>query len=150
MHRTRRRNLAFTFASTIVALGALATSLATATGAPRKAAAEAERTAPVATLTTRDFRVAVVVRRLTAGAAPTAEVRVGLARRVGGSWHELGERRLRETFFWNTVTGPRGVCRLAIASAGSSPSSQPYVTVQLLLSPSLGCGRAHRIALPPR
>jgi hypothetical protein len=149
MRRARSTYLALTVAAA-VALGAFATTLPAATGAPGGPAARVQRAASIATLATRDFRVAVVAYRLDGGGAPTAEVRVGLARRVGGSWHELGERRLRETFFWNTVTGPRGVCRLAIASAGSSPSSQPYVTVQLLLSPSLGCGRAHRIALPRR
>jgi hypothetical protein len=132
----------------VLALGALASILPTATGAFR-AAVGAERTATVATLTTQDFRVAVVARRLDGGGTPTAEVRVGLARRVGGSWRELRERRLGETFFWNTVTGPRAVCRLAI-SAGSSSSFQPYATVRLLVSPSLGCGRTHRLPLPAR
>lgn len=149
MRRTRSRYLALTLASA-VALGAFASIEPTATGGPRQAAAGVERTASVATLPTRDFRVAVVARRLAGGGAPTAKVRVGLARRVGGSWREFGERRLGETFFWNTVTGARAVCRLAIASAGASPSFRPYVTVQLLLSPSLGCGRTHRVALPRR
>ena len=119
-------------------------------GAPREAAAGAERTAVLATLTTRDLRVAVVARRRDSGGTPTAEVRLGLARRVGGSWRELWERQLGETYFWNTLTGPRAVCRLAIASASSSPSFRPYVAVQLLLSPSLGCGRTYRVPLPSR
>jgi hypothetical protein len=151
MPRTRNRCLAATVVSAI-ALGAVVLISPTAASAPRgPAGTEAvAAVAAVATMTTRDFRVAVVARRLDGGGTPTAEVRVGLARRVGGSWRELGERRLGETYFWNTVTGPRGVCRLAVASAGSSSTFRPSVMVQLLLSPSLGCGRAHRIALPRR
>lgn len=105
------------------------------------------RIATVAVVTTKDFRVAVLARRLTGDSAPTAEVRVGLARRLGSGWRELGERRLAETYFWHTVSGPRAVCRLAIATTGTRPSFQPYVTVQVLLSPSLGCGRTYRIPL---
>jgi hypothetical protein len=103
------------------------------------------RTATVGVVTTREFRAAVVATRLSGGSTPTAEVRVGLARRVAGSWRELGERRLGETYFWNTVSGPRAVCRLEIATAGTRPSFEPHVTVALLLTPSLGCGRTFRI-----
>jgi hypothetical protein len=105
------------------------------------------RIATVAVVTTKDFRVAILAKRLTGGSAPTAEVRVGLARRVGGGWRELGERRLGETYFWHAVSAPRAVCRLAIATTGARSSFQPYVTVRLLLSPSLGCGRPYRIPL---
>jgi uncharacterized membrane protein len=148
MRRAWSRSLAATVASAI-ALGAVVAIAPTAASAPRGPAG-AESAATVATMTTRDFRVAVVARRLGGGGTPTAEVRVGLARRMGDSWRELGERRLGETYFWKTVTKTRGVCRLALASAGSSSTFRPSVTVQLLLSPSLGCGRAHRIALPGR
>jgi hypothetical protein len=107
----------------------------------------APRAATVSLVTTHDFRVAVLTKRLTGGSAPTAEVRVDLARRVGAGWRELGERRLGETFFWHTISGPRAVCRLSIATTGARPSFQPYVTLQLPLSPSLGCGRTYRIPL---
>ena len=107
------------------------------------------RSATLATLTTRDVRIAVVARRLDGGGTPTAEVRVGLSRRAGSGWRELRESRLGQTFFWHTVTGPRGVCRLAVDS-GSSPSFAPYITVRLLVSPSLGCSRTHRLPLPRR
>jgi hypothetical protein len=127
----------------VVAVGAALVALA----ALSSASAESRRTATVAVVTTQDFRAAVSARRLTGGPVPTAEVRVGLARRVGSGWRELGERRLEETYFWRTVSGPRAVCRLAIATAGARPSFQPYVTLQLLLSPSLGCGRTYRIPL---
>jgi hypothetical protein len=126
--------------ASLVALAALLSPSAD----PRPSAAP---TATVALVTTSDFRVAVAARRLNSGSAPTAEVRVGLARRVGASWRELGERRLDETYFWRTLSGPRAVCRLAIATAGTRPSFSPYATVQLLLSPSLGCGRMYRIPI---
>ena len=104
--------------------------------------------ATVAVVTTHDVRVAVVAKRASGGSAPTAEVRVGLARRVGSGWRELGERRLDETFFWRTVSGTGALCRLAIGTNGARPSLRPYLILQLLLSPSLGCGRTYRIALP--
>ena len=132
------------------ALVGLVAALPVAPGAPRPSDASATRVASIATLTTRDFRVAVVARRLKGGATPTAEVRVGLAQLADGRWRELGERRLDDTYFWNVVRGPRAVCRLAIVTAGARPSFRPYVTVQLLLSPSLGCGRAYRLPLAAR
>jgi Arylmalonate decarboxylase len=55
---------------------------------------------------TQEFRVAVVATRLSGGSPPTAEVRVGFARRVRGRWREFDERRLGERYFWNTVSGP--------------------------------------------
>jgi hypothetical protein len=104
--------------------------------------------ATVAVVTTHDVRVAVVAKRASGGSAPTAEVRVGLARRAGAGWREVGERRLEETYFWKTVSGPRAICRLGIGTTGARPSFRPYLILQLLLSPSLGCGRTYRIALP--
>lgn len=128
----------------IIVLFALAWILPAPTGASDADA----RSATLATLTTRDFRAAVVARRLDGGGTPAAEVRVALARRAGTGWRELRESLLGEAFFWHTVTGPRAVCRFAVDSAGSSPSYDPYVTVRLLVSPSLGCGRTFRLPLP--
>ena len=110
--------------------------------------ATAPRVASVATLTTKDFRVAVVARRLNGGATPTADVRVAVARRVGGAWREWAEKRLDETYFWHTVIGPRSVCRLEIATPARPISARLHVTVQLLQSPSLGCGLTYRVPLP--
>jgi hypothetical protein len=120
-------------------------------GAPSRMQSGAARVASVATVETRDFRVAVVAYRVSGGAAPTAEVRLAIAQKAaGGGWRERGEKRLEETYFWRTVSGPRSVCKLEIATAGSLPSVRSHVSVQLLLSPSLGCGRAHRFPLPSR
>jgi hypothetical protein len=122
-----------------------------AAGDPRPMHSGAARVASVATVETRDFRVAVVAYRVSGGAAPTAEVRLAIAQRAtGGGWRERGERRLDGTYFWRTVSGPRSVCKLEIATPGTLTSVRPHVTVQLLVSPSLGCGRAHRFPLPSR
>jgi hypothetical protein len=108
------------------------------------------RIANVGVITTHDFRVAVVARRLAGGSTPAAEVRVGLARRIQGSWRELPERKLGETYFWNTVSDAHAICRLQIETVGTRRRPGSQVTVQLLLSPSLGCGRVYRLPLPTR
>jgi hypothetical protein len=110
----------------------------------------AKRVASIATLTTPDYRAALVAERVGAGATPTADVRLAVAQRVGGNWRERGERRLEETYFWKTVTGPRAVCRLELATATTRSGTRPHVTVRLLQSPSLGCGPTHRLSLPSR
>jgi hypothetical protein len=135
------RRTALLLSASLVALTALLPGGAVAR--PKKTAAASV----VAIVTSRDFRVAVVAQRLNRGAVPTAEVRVAVAELVGGGWRERGERRLRETYFWRTVTGLRSICRLELATG--SPT-RPHVTVQLLRSPALGCGPTHRLALPAR
>jgi hypothetical protein len=147
MSGNRRLGTLIAVAAAAVGVVALAAVRPAATGAPREPQGSAPRVASVVTSTTRDFRVAVVAQRVNGGATPTADVRVAVARRAGAGWREVGERRLAERYFWNTVTGPRAVCRLAVATAGAGASFRPYVAVQLLLSPSLGCGRTHRVPL---
>lgn len=132
-----------------ISLAALAMTLPAA-GASTDAQMTTKRAASVAIVTTRDFRVAVVAQRLDGGAAPTAEVRVAVAQRVASRWRERGETRLNETYFWRTITGPRAVCKLDVATATSPRGARPHVAVQLLRSPSLGCGPTHRIPLPDR
>jgi hypothetical protein len=125
-------------------------SQSTATGSRSAARQSAPRTATVAVVTTREFRVAVIATRLSGASPPTAEVRVGLARRIGNSWREFGERRLDATYFWNTVSRPHAICRLAIETVGTRRAAGSQATVQLLLTPSVGCGRTYRISLPTR
>jgi hypothetical protein len=134
-------------ASSLVALaGSQATAMGSRTGAPQRAT----RTATVAVVTTQEVRVAVVATRVSGASPAIAEVRVGFARRVGASWREFDEQRLRESYFWNTVSRPHSVCRLQIATVGTRRSPRSQLTVQLLLSPSVGCGRIHRFRLPTR
>ena len=129
----------------VAAVGAVAAS-----GSRGDVRSSAQRVATVGVVTTVDFRAVVVAERMS-GAPPTAEVRVGFARRVSGRWRELGERRLDETYFWRTVTGPRALCRLEVETvAPERPSFRPAVTIRLLQSPSLGCGNTYRIPLVRR
>jgi hypothetical protein len=133
--------------SLVVFAGSQSPAIGSGTGVTAKSG---PRTATVAVAVTKEFRVAIVATRLSGESPPTAAVRVGLARRVGGSWREFDERRLRERYFWNTVSQPHAVCRLEIATVGTRRSPGSQVKVQLLLSPSLGCGGIHRMPLPTR
>jgi hypothetical protein len=122
----------------------------TAAGSPSGVRQSGSRTATVAVVTTQEFRVAVVARQVSGGSTPTAEMRVGVARRVGGRWREFAERRLGEQYFWKTVSRPHAICRLAIETVGTRRRPGSRVIVRLLLSPSIGCGRAYSIPLPTR
>src|SRR5215471_12824599 len=112
--------------------------------------AKSQSVATIATLAVRDVRVAVGAQRSSGGAMPTADVRLAVAKRVGSGWRKRGEMRLRGTYFWHTVNGPRSICRLQIATAGTRASFRPYIVVQLLRSPALGCGDVQRFTLPTR
>jgi hypothetical protein len=101
----------------------------------------------IASATTTDFRVAVVAQRTGAGSAPTARVTLTTYERAGGRWQKSGTHRVggSPSWFWNTVTGPRALCRFELVTRrGSSP---PHVVVQLLVSPSLGCAKAQTYRL---
>jgi hypothetical protein len=141
------RALSRTIVLASIAVAMAATPLADARAKTEKRATSS-RAVSIATVTTHDFRAAVVATRLTGGATPTADVRVAIAQRIAGRWREKAETRLKETYFWRTVTGPRAICKLELATARSPQS--PYVAIRLLQSPSLGCGRTHRIPLPAR
>jgi hypothetical protein len=124
----------------LVPLLALTLSLAAnAIAAPAHATVAA---ATIATATSSDFRADLVARRAGGGSAPTAAVTLTTYSRAGGAWHTLATRRLLGTFFWKTVSGPRALCRFELASA-----HRPHVTVQLLLTPSLGCGKTTTMLL---
>jgi hypothetical protein len=133
----------------MVVLVALVGALA-ASESRSAAQSSAQRVVSVGEVTTKDYRAVVFAHRL-GGSPPTAQLTVGSARRVSGRWRELGEKRLDETYFWNSVTGPRAVCRLEIETVAPGQGSfRPAVTVRLLQSPSLGCGNTYRIPLGRR
>jgi hypothetical protein len=97
----------------------------------------------IATATTNDFRVVVSATNLGGGGgAPTAAVTVRTFARADGAWRRTNERRLAGTYFWNTVSGPLAVCRLEIRTTATKARVRPRAIVQLLRSPSLGCGPA--------
>jgi hypothetical protein len=124
----------------VVAL--LATAFAAASAA---LAAPTLATKTIATASSSDFRADLVARRSGAGAAPTATVMLRTYRHAAGGWQRLSSRKVGGTYFWKTVTGPRALCRFELASAAKA-----HVTVQLLVSPSLGCGNANTVTLPAR
>jgi hypothetical protein len=104
----------------------------------------APRPTTIGTAATVDFRVVLTARKASAGAAPTAAVTATIYRSGRDSWERTGSHALPGTYFWNVVSRRNAVCELAIATAGAA---RPRATVQLLVSPSIGCGRAYRIGL---
>jgi hypothetical protein len=82
-----------------------------------------------------EYRLILVASREGDGDIPTATV---FLRALVGD-EIVDEEPIDEpgSFFWRTVTAPEAVCQF-LAEAGEGEVSQ-VVTVQLLLSPSLGC-----------
>jgi hypothetical protein len=128
---------------------ALVVALAAPAGSSAREASSTTTTMrTIATASTNDFRVVLRAARQPAD-PPTAVVTATTAERVGKAWRQTGSHRLAGPFFWNTLTGPRAVCELTIRTAGAQPTFRPYVTIQLLRTPALGCGVAGRYALAP-
>jgi hypothetical protein len=128
----------------VVALGlssALAVGVFATSGG---AASSAQKT--IASASTSDFRVAVTATKRGAGGAPTAAVTLTTSERAGSGWRRTGTHRLGGTYFWYTVTGPLAVCRLELRTTAAQPRFRPHAIVQLLRSPSLGCGPTSRFA----
>jgi len=110
------------------------------------ASASAART--IGTATTTDYRVVLTASKgRPAGGAPSATVRVRLYERSGDGWKSFASRRVPGTYFWNTVTAGHAVCRLDVRTAGDAPGFRAVAVVQLLVTPSVGCGRAHSYPL---
>lgn len=99
--------------------------------------------ATVASAQTVDYRVVLEATRTSGGDAPTASVTATTFARAGHGWRRTVSERLPGTHFWKVVTTPHAVCALTISSTRT-----PHVSVRLLQSPSLGCGRA--VAIPLR
>jgi hypothetical protein len=112
----------------------------------RDGATTATRT--IATATTTDFRVVLTARRGSGGGgAPSADVTVHVYGRSGGGWHQTAARPLAGAYFWKTLTGGRAVCRLELRTAAAAHEFEPRALVQLLVTPSLGCGATRSFAL---
>jgi hypothetical protein len=123
-------------AATVIALAAMLAVYVSSSPARGDAAAG---TARIGTATTSDFRVVLTATKLGGGAAPEARVTVTTSRKTGAGWRRTGTDRLAGTYFWKTVTGPQAVCRLELRTTGGVTSS-PRAVVQVLQTPSLGCG----------
>lgn len=135
-----KRNLALPLILAAVALAAASSS-----------AASGRQTGPVktvASVATIEYRAVLTATKTSAGAAPTAAVTLTSYTRVDGRWARSAERRLSGGYFWKTVTAPHAVCRLELTSAGGSAAPRPAVTAAMLISPSIGCGRAATLSLP--
>jgi hypothetical protein len=124
----------------------LALVLAAALALAVAASASAART--IATATTTDYRVVLTASKgKPSGGAPNAAVRIQLYERSGDGWRSFASRRVPGTYFWNTVTAGHAVCRLEVRTAGAAPGFRSVAVVQLLVTPSIGCGRAHTFPL---
>jgi hypothetical protein len=121
----------------VIALAALLAAYVSSSRAGGDSAAAASRT--IGTASTSDFRVVLTATKLDGGSAPAAQVTVTTSRKVAGDWRRTGGGRLVGTYFWKTLIGPRAVCRLELRTTGGVTES-PRAVVQLLQTPSLGCG----------
>lgn len=121
----------------VIALAALL--VAYVSSSPARIHADAAASATIGIASTNDFRVVLTATKLGGGSAPGARVTVTTSRETGVGWRRTGVDRLAGTYFWKTVTAPRAVCRLELRTTGGVTSS-PRALVQLLQTPSLGCG----------
>jgi hypothetical protein len=133
------RFVAVTF---VVVVALVAAALATAGGE-----GVAATTKSIASTTTSDFRVVVTAERRGGGPAPTAALTATTFARAENRWRHTGTHSLGGSYFWKTVTGPRAVCRLEIRTTGPGTAFEPRAIVQLLVTPSLGCGPVERLSV---
>jgi hypothetical protein len=138
--------------SSIAAVVGLTVALSLATvalagGGGTRSAAPSMR---IADVSTTGLRVVVTATRRGNEAPPTARVAVSTFKRAAGSWSRTERHVLPGTYFWHTVTGPRAVCRLDLRGGSPAPSRRPRLVIQLLTTPSIGCGRAHELVLDDR
>src|SRR5262245_50052934 len=96
----------------------------------------------IATTSSSDFRADLVAQRSSGGKAPAANLTVVTYERGQGVWNRLGSPRGTGTCFWKTVTGPRAICKLELATVGHA-----RVIVQMLVTPAIGCGRTSTVPL---
>ncbi|HVV57947.1 MAG TPA: hypothetical protein VHC45_06250 [Gaiellaceae bacterium] len=122
---------------------AAAAIVCTRAGASLQAAAA---TKTIGSVSAVDVRAKLVATRSGGGAAPTARVSVQADELVAGRWRHVPAHRLAGTYFWNTVTGPAAICHLDLVTAGLG-RAKPHLRVQLLVSPSLGCGKEQTVTL---
>jgi hypothetical protein len=130
----------------------LVAAVALVGGAYATAGSGSSRQAPttekvIASTTTSDYRVVVTAEKHGPGSAPEAALTATTFKRRPGGWERIREHRLSGTYFWKTVSGQKAVCRLEIRTAGTRPGFRPRATVQLLLTPSLGCAPTANLAL---
>jgi hypothetical protein len=130
---------------------ALAAGLLTGgTGDP--AAAQRERPAEVAATTAVVARASLATTRAWLSVRRTSRIdgvaQVHLSVLRHGSWQSAGSLRVSGVF-WFVATGPGALCTWSVGESANTGQPSPTVAsrrtiaVQLLLSPSLGCGPTH-------
>jgi hypothetical protein len=121
----------------VIALAGLLVAYVSSSPARSHVGTAASKT--IGTASTSDFRVVLTATKLGGSTAPEARVTVTTSRKTGAGWRRTGTARLAGTYFWKTVTGPQAVCRLELRTTGGATSS-PRAVVEVLQTPSLGCG----------
>jgi hypothetical protein len=111
------------------------------------AAGAAQPRTTIATVSSADVRAVLAAQKTGSGGAPTARVTVATYARANGRWNLLRTVRVSGTYFWNVVSAPHAVCRFELATA-SSATVRPHVVVELLVTPSIGCGKPQTVGLP--
>jgi hypothetical protein len=125
----------------VLALAGGAAPAAAVLGDGDARAPQARERKVIATAVSNGFRVVVTAARGAAqGDVPdTATVRIAAYTRSGGEWERLGTAITVGTpsaWFWNVVTRPYGVRRLALSRPGGEFPER--VALRLLISPSIG------------
>ena len=128
-------------------LGLVALLVAYVSASPARSDGAAAATRTIGTVSTSDFRVVLTATRLGGGGAPSASVTVRTSERASAGWRRTGTHRLAGSYFWKTLAGPRAVCRLEVRTGAPGPRFEPRALVQLLVTPSLGCGPVSEMAL---
>jgi len=111
------------------------------------AAANTAIATTIASATSLDYRVDVTARKTSGGNAPTAEIIVTSYVRSNGHWQPAGSSHLPGIYFWKTVREPHSLCKLEIETTRTPVAGRPRAIVQVLVSPSIGCGRTQAILL---
>jgi hypothetical protein len=139
-HRYHRKSVAGAAITVVTVGGAFAGVAVANTTAPVSGEPAGTAPAPVRVAQTQLRDTRAVLRAESAGGL-AATVRLTVFARVGGSWRSLGTERVGRprSWFFNVLRGRSAVCRFAVAN---TPNRR--VGVRLLVTPSIGCGRATR------
>jgi hypothetical protein len=126
--------------------------LTLAGGATAPATAEADEQRPqrkvIGKAVASDFGVKLTAERdRLQGEPDTATVRIAAFERKDGRWERMGEPiqvGTRSSWFWQVVTGRRGVRRLRVSRPGGECPDR--VALRLQISPSIGPSAKFRFA----
>jgi hypothetical protein len=106
----------------------------------------AAKATTIASANSLGYRIEITARKTSGGNAPTAEIIVTSYLRSNGHWRLACNTHLPGIYFWKTVRAPHSLCRLEIGTARTTVAGRPRAIVQVLVSPSIGCGRTETIS----